>query len=158
MILMLVNSFIDRPEQMNFTINSNSSVAYAIIGSKVYMNCSAESSPPADFRIGFQGSATAKAIGTSFIIEAVKITDSGIYECTASNGIGLPVTKIARLVVVGMLHILYFITPVAEIIFLLSEFFICGYIYGQKKQRKGFFSLTSENAGKVRETCNGQDK
>jgi len=89
-----------RPEQMNFTINSNSSVAYAIIGSKVNMTCSAESSPPADFRIGFQGSPTAKAIGTTFIIEAAKITDSGIYECSASNGIGLPVTKLARLIVV----------------------------------------------------------
>ena len=92
----------DRPERMNFTINSNSSIAYVLIGSKANMTCSAESSPPADFRIGFQGSPTAKAIGRSYIIESVKITDSGIYECSADNGIGLRVTKIVQLIVVGM--------------------------------------------------------
>ena len=87
---------------MNFTINSNSSVAYALIGSKVNMTCIAQSSPPADFRIGFKGSGIAKAIGQTYIIEAVKITDSGIYECSASNSIGLPVTQEVKLVVVGM--------------------------------------------------------
>ena len=73
-----------------------------MVGMKVNMTCTAQSSPPADFRIGFQGSGTAKAIGQTYIIESVKITDSGIYECSASNGIGLPLTKTTRLIVVGM--------------------------------------------------------
>ena len=148
-VLMFFNSVIVRPEQMNFTINSNSSVAYAIIGSKVNMTCSAESSPPADFRIGFQGSPTAKAIGTTFIIEAAKITDSGIYECSASNGIGLPVTKLARLIVVGMAHVLHFITPIAYFSFLLSNnFVISEFIQLEKIRRKVSFHLGQGTSGK----------
>lgn len=86
---------------MDFTINSNNSIAYVMVGSKVNMSCSALSSPPADFRIGFQGAATAKAIGQTYIIESVQVTDSGIYECSASNGIGQVLTQLVQLVPVG---------------------------------------------------------
>ena len=95
------NCVLDRPERMNLTINKNHSAVYAIKGTPVNMSCVALSNPVASYRIGFEGSAIPKVTEQNYYIKSVMESDSGIYECIASNGIGLPVKVSTRLIVVG---------------------------------------------------------
>ena len=92
----------DRPEILNFSINNqNTTTVYVPIGLSANFTCKAMSSPGASYHIGFRGSLTAKSTDKIYMINSVKETDTGVYECVANNGIGLPARAIVKLVVVG---------------------------------------------------------
>ncbi len=92
----------DRPERMNFSINDqNTSLVYVNKGMSVNMTCTTMSSPEASYRIGFEGSAVAKVTEKTYFIKSAVELDDGVYECIASNGIGLPVRASIRMIVVG---------------------------------------------------------
>lgn len=94
--------FLDRPEILNFSINmQNTTVVYVPIGQSANFSCKAISSPAASYHIGFRGSPTAKSIERTYLINSVKETDTGVYECVTNNGIGSAARAIVELVVVG---------------------------------------------------------
>eukprot|EP00794_Sanderia_malayensis_P013958 gene13958-15414_t len=99
-----LNVYLDvqyQPEIRNFTINNqNTSVVYVNLGMPVNMTCDAIGNPKINYRIGFQGSANALSITRTYIIASALAINNGVYECIASNGIGLAAKVSSELIVV----------------------------------------------------------
>ena len=88
--------FIDGPDEPSVFLNPSKSSFY--VGEDLTLSCSADSNPPSKCTWTFQSTkhffgikdilCTKKSIGSTLMLQNVQINCSGIYTCTASNGLG----------------------------------------------------------------------